>query len=111
MASENGARQVTIWVPDEGKSTDRDGLPRFGSPPPAPEVLRPVKVDAAVISESLSELINSLDPVFDETPGSRSRLKVDEIELKLTLSAKGEVGFIASVSASAAASITVKLKR
>jgi hypothetical protein len=107
-SAKSGAR-VSIWVPAMPFEQERDAAPPFrirGREIP----LKEVKVDPAVISQSLSELIRALDPALGEA-APNSKLKVDELELNLTLSATGEVGFIASLSGTAEASITVRLKR
>jgi NAD(P)H-dependent flavin oxidoreductase YrpB (nitropropane dioxygenase family) len=48
--------------------------------------------------------------VIESAPTGKG-LVVDELELALTISAEGEVGIIASVSAGVEASIKLKLKR
>jgi hypothetical protein len=72
--------------------------------------LKPVNVDADKLTGSLQNLLKALDP-FLSTPAKDSGLSLDELELNLKVSATGEVGFIASVSAAAEASITLRLKR
>lgn len=102
-----GQTAVTVWVPEDARS-ERDGLPSFRAG--REQVLKPVKVDPQTIAESLQGILAALTPVVEAKP-AKSGLVIDELELGLTISADGEVGFIASVSAGIEASIKLKLKR
>jgi hypothetical protein len=105
--TDTGTLGITVWVP-EGARNERDGLPSFRAG--KEQVLRSVKVDPATISRSLHDILAALAPVIESAPTGKG-LVVDELELALTISAEGEVGIIASVSAGVEASIKLKLKR
>ena len=100
--------QVIVWVPADAADRERAGLPSFRSS--RETALTPVKVDAEKIAKSLNELVDALSFIVSK-PASKPGFSVDELELNLTISATGEVGFIASVSAGVEASITVRMKR
>ena len=102
----DGKKTVLVWVPDVPK--ERAGLPSFRGA--AEVVLKPIRVEAEQIGNSLRDLVQAIEPTLS-TSLSKSGLSVDEVELNLTVSGDGEVGFISSVSAGIKASITVKLKR
>lgn len=103
----NTRTEVTVWIPEEVRS-ERDGLPSFRAG--REQVLKPVKVDPNTVAESLQGILSALTPVIEAEP-TKKGLVIDELELGLTISADGEVGFIASVSAGIEASIKLKLKR
>lgn len=100
--------KVTVWVPTEITGTQRDALPSFRGG--RETVLKPVKVEGARIANSLRDILRSLAPVVESAPIGKG-LVMDELELSLTISADGEVGFIASVSAGMETSIKLRLKR
>ncbi|TKA94895.1 hypothetical protein FAZ78_19755 [Cereibacter changlensis] len=69
-------------------------------------------IDSELLSKELSALIRSVVPAVDSIPPKTGQMQVSEIELSLTVSASGRVGFIGSgVEAGAEASIKVVLKR
>ena len=100
--------QVLVWVPANLTDEEHAGLPSFRGI--AETVLKPVRVDAEKIANNLRELVESLEPTLS-LPARSGGLSLDELELNLKVSASGEVGFVASVSASAEASITMRMRR
>ena len=107
-AADKTSPQVIVWVPAETAAEERAGLPSFRTS--RETVLTPVKVDAEKIAKSLNELVDALAFIVSK-PATKPGFAVEELELNLTISANGEVGFIASVSAGVEASITVRMKR
>lgn len=108
MSDDPSKISVLVWAPVEQDSRERAGLPNFRVS--SETLLKPVRVDADQIAENLQNLIKIIEPAL-QTPSESSGLTVDEVELKLMVSATGEVGFVASASAGVEASITVRLKR
>ena len=105
--NENKA-QVLLWVPSVSVETERAGLPSFRGA--AESVLQVVKVDTEIIANNLKSLVESLQSTLSISANTGD-FALEEIELNLKVSATGELGFVASVSAGSEASITLRMKR
>jgi hypothetical protein len=70
------------------------------------------KIDSTVLTVELQALIGAVLPAIEKHKSSEGGMYVAEVELSLTVSASGKVGFIGSgVEAGAEASIKIILKR
>jgi hypothetical protein len=75
---------------------------------------REVKVDPAEVEAKMSAFVKSVGRIFrqaDAEASKESGLRLDEVELAVKISAKGEVKLIAGGEASMEGGITLKFKR
>ncbi len=99
-----------IVVSDAPMSAEEKVKGAFASPRAAPRTMH-VSLDNAVIEQNMRDMINVLgERLLAPTPTEQG-FEIDEIELSLSVDAKGGVSLIGSVEVGGHAGIKVKLKR
>jgi hypothetical protein len=76
--------------------------------------LRPVKLDPAIVQEQMAKFVRTVGWVFQQANAElppESGLSLEEVELAVKISGKGQVQLIAGGEAGAEAGITLKFKR
>ena len=68
-------------------------------------------IDTDILSKNLKEFLQHIQPVFDEVSVAPGKFRINEIELKLAVSAEGGVKLVGEFSAGIETSITLKLSR
>ena len=68
-------------------------------------------VDTDILSKNLKEFLQHIQPVFDEVSVAQGKFRINEIELKLAISAEGGIKLVGEFSAGIETSITLKLSR
>jgi hypothetical protein len=76
--------------------------------------LRPVVLDPAIVQEQMARFVRTVGVLFQEANAQfppESGLSLEEVELAVKISGKGQVQLIAGGEAGAEAGITLKFKR
>jgi hypothetical protein len=76
--------------------------------------LRPVPLDPAIVQAQMAKFVRTVGSVFQQANAElppESGLALEEIELSVKISGKGQVQLIAGGEAGAEAGITLKFKR
>jgi hypothetical protein len=93
--------QVTVEAPDESvdKHSIRDLMPRFG---------RVAEVDGRSVEAQWRKTVDTLMRLSSSISERTKDWRIDEVEVGLTLSAKGELLFIAEAGAEASIKFVLK---
>jgi hypothetical protein len=98
---------VTINTPPTAEERVRRALPGGGTVAQSAHV----SLDSAQLEENMIELINKFGNRLLAPTSKAQPFEVDEIELSLSIDAKGKVSLIGSFEVGGQAGIKVKLKR
>jgi hypothetical protein len=104
---------LVIWT-NEDFELDEDGKGWSDPLKRAIKGFRPVNLDPAIVQEQMSKFVQTVSSVFQQANtglSSESGLSLEEVELSVKISSKGQVQLIAGGEAGGEAGITLKFKR
>ena len=102
--------QTVIILGTGSFNTDNDGVHSKGYGSRVSDITVG-NINLTSLQNNLNHVIKGLDDVFQALEPNLGGMQLEEMTLKLEISAKGEIGLVGKVEAGASGGITLKYKR